>query len=47
MDHRIGRTPFQTRFDFPLWVSRPSLAQDAKPAGTVGFRWGFSFAPSF
>ena len=47
LDHRIGRTPFQTRFDFPLWVSRPALAQDAKPAGAVGFRWGFSLAPSF
>jgi hypothetical protein len=47
IDHRIGRTAFQTRFDFPLWVSRPLLAQDDKPAGPVGFRWGFSFAPSF
>lgn len=47
VDHRIGRTPFQTRFDFPLWVSRPAFAQDDKPAGAFGFRWGFSFAPSF
>jgi hypothetical protein len=47
LDQRIGRTPFQTRFDFPFWVSRPLLAQDDKPAGPLGVRWGFSFAPSF
>lgn len=46
-DHRIGRTSFQTRFDFPLWVSRPALAQDDHPGTPVGFRWGVSFAPSF
>ena len=27
-DHRIGDTRFTTRFDFPLYVSRPELAQD-------------------
>jgi hypothetical protein len=46
-DHRIGRTPFQLRFDFPFWVSRPALAQDDGPGSPVGFRWSFSFRPSF
>jgi hypothetical protein len=46
-DHRIGRTPFQIRFDLPLWVSRPALAQDDGPGSPVGFRWSFSFRPSF
>ena len=46
LDHRIGTTAFQTRFDFPLWISLPRLAQDTHP-GTrrLGFRWSFSFAP--
>jgi hypothetical protein len=48
IDHRIGATSFQTRFDFPLWVSRPLLAQDTGPGGRrLGFRWIFSFAPAF
>ncbi len=48
LDHRIGATSFQTRFDFPVWVSRPKLAQDTHPgARQLGFRWTFSFAPSF
>ena len=48
MDHRIGTTAFQTRFDFPLWISTPRLAQDSRAgARHVGFRWSFSFVPSF
>jgi len=35
-----------TRFDVPLWVSVPSLAQDTHPADQVGFRWVLSFAPA-
>ena len=48
LDHRLGATAFQTRWDFPLWISRPALAQDRRP-GTrqVGWRWVFSFSPSF
>ncbi len=46
--HRIGQTRFMTRFDLPLYVSRPALAQDTHP-GTdqVGFRWTFSFEPAW
>jgi hypothetical protein len=48
IDHRIGQTSFQTRLDVPLWVSRPSLAQDQAPGSDpVGFRWTFSFRPSW
>ena len=45
-EHRIGDTRFMTRFDLPLWVSRPELAQD-RGAGDdeVAFRWVFSFEP--
>jgi hypothetical protein len=46
-DHRLGRTSFQIRFDLPLWVSRPALAQDGGPEHPIGFRWSFSFLPSF
>jgi hypothetical protein len=47
LDHKLGRTPFQTRLDLPLWVSRASLAQDNGPRRPVGFRWAFSFVPAF
>jgi hypothetical protein len=48
LDHRIGTTAFQTRFDFPLWISVPRLAQDMHPGtARLGFRWSFSFVPSF
>jgi hypothetical protein len=47
IDNRIGRTRFQLRADFPLWVSRPALAQDDDPASPVGFRWLVSLVPSF
>jgi hypothetical protein len=46
-EHRIGDTRFVTRFDLPLWVSRPELAQDASPDDDeVAFRWVFSFQPA-
>jgi hypothetical protein len=46
-EHRIGDTRFVTRFDLPLWVSRPGLAQDASPGDRrVAFRWLFSFQPA-
>jgi hypothetical protein len=48
IDHRIGATSFQTRLDLPLWVSRPSLAQDRHPGEKrFGWRWTFSFSPPF
>jgi hypothetical protein len=47
LDQRLGQTAFQTRMDFPLWVSRPALAQDGTPSGTYGFRWSLSFTPPF
>ncbi|MEO8089978.1 MAG: M1 family aminopeptidase, partial [Gemmatimonadales bacterium] len=47
-DHRIGDTRFTTRFDLPLFVSRPELAQDRSPGDDeVAFRWTFSFEPAF
>jgi len=46
-DNRIGRTPFQLRFDFPLWISRPALALDRPAAAPFAFRWSFSFKPAF
>ena len=30
-DHRIGDTRFVTRFDLPLWFSRPEVAHDRSP----------------
>jgi hypothetical protein len=47
-EHRIGDTRFVTRFDLPLWVSRPELAQDREAGDDeFAFRWVFSFEPSF
>ena len=47
-EHRIGDTRFVTRFDFPLYVSDPALAQDrAAGDGEVAFRWTFGFEPSW
>ena len=40
--HRLGQTNFVTRFDLPVFVSRPLLAQDTHPANQAGFRWTFS-----
>jgi hypothetical protein len=46
--HRIGDTEFSTRFDFPLYVSRPEVAQDRSPGdGELEFRWTFSFEEAF
>lgn len=47
IDNQIGRTPFQVRFDFPLWISRPALALDQPGSPSVAFRWSFSFKPAF
>lgn len=48
IDHRVGATSFQTRLDVPVWISRPTLAQDRAPGGrAVGWRWTFSFSPAF
>jgi hypothetical protein len=45
-EHRIGDTRFVTRFDLPLWVSRPELAQDRSSGDDeVAFRWVVSFEP--
>jgi hypothetical protein len=42
----VGQTSFEVRFDVPLWVSMPGLAQDTGPGDNAfGFRWTFSFAP--
>ena len=47
-DHRIGATSFTTRFDLPLYVSRPELAQDRNAGDNdLEFRWTFSFEPAF
>ncbi len=47
-EHRIGQTRVTTRADFPLWVSKPALAQDRRPgAKEAGFRWTFSFEPAW
>ncbi|MGH7509402.1 MAG: M1 family aminopeptidase [Gemmatimonadales bacterium] len=47
-DHRIGDTRFTTRFDFPVYLSRPELAQDRDPGeDPMEFRWTFSFEPAF
>jgi Peptidase family M1 domain len=47
-DHQIGDTHFVTRFDVPLFVSRPELAQDRSPGDDeFAFRWTFSFEPAF
>jgi peptidase M1-like protein len=38
--HRIGQTSFTLRFDLPLWVNHPALAQDTHPGSNqFGFRW--------
>jgi hypothetical protein len=47
-EHRIGDTQFMTRFDSPLYVSRPELAQDRNSGDDeLEFRWTFSFKPAF
>jgi hypothetical protein len=43
-EHRIGDTEFVTRFDVPLYLSRPEVGQDRGPGDNpVEFRWVFSF----
>jgi hypothetical protein len=47
-EHRIGDTRFTTRFDLPLYVSHPELAQDRAPGDDkFALRWTFSFEPEF
>jgi hypothetical protein len=46
-EHRIGDTEFMTRFDFPLFVSRPAAAHDRAPGDDdVAFRWTFGLRPA-
>ena len=46
--HRIGDTEFSTRVDFPIYVSRPALAQDRSFGDNeLDFRWTFSFEEAF
>jgi hypothetical protein len=45
-EHRIGDTRFTTRFDVPLYVSRPDLSVDPGD-DEIDFRWVFSFEPAF
>jgi hypothetical protein len=45
-EHRIGDTRFTTRFDVPLYVSRPELSVDPGD-NEIDFRWVFSFEPAF
>jgi hypothetical protein len=47
-EHRIGDTRFMTRFDVPLYLSRPEVGQHADASDDeLEFRWTFSFAPAF
>ena len=47
-EHRIGDTRFATRFDLPLYLSKPAVAQDrALGDDPLAFRWVFSFQPAF
>jgi hypothetical protein len=45
--HQIGDTRFTTRFDFPIYLSRPEVAHGAEAGDEdLEFRWTFSFAPA-
>jgi hypothetical protein len=47
-EHRIGDTRFMTRFDVPVYLSRPEVGQKADVGDEeLEFRWTFSFEPSF
>jgi hypothetical protein len=47
-EHRIGDTRFTTRFDFPVFISEPALAQHGEAGDDkVAFRWTLSFEESF
>lgn len=42
LHHRLGETPFVTRFDFPFYVSRPEWSQNGKQTSDeFAFRWVF------
>ncbi|MEO8030533.1 MAG: M1 family metallopeptidase [Gemmatimonadota bacterium] len=48
INHTIGQTNFVTRFDLPLYVSRPAIAVDGShPGEEFRFRWVFSFEPAW
>jgi len=48
INHTIGQTNFMTRFDLPLYVSRPALGVDGRHDGEeFRFRWVFSFEPAW
>jgi hypothetical protein len=45
--HQIGDTRFTTRFDFPIYLSRPEVAHGAESGDEdLEFRWTFSFEPA-
>ncbi len=46
--HRLGQTPFQTRFDVPVWLSAPALGRNGKGTGDrFAFRWVASVQAAF
>ncbi|HEX5633942.1 MAG TPA: M1 family metallopeptidase [Gemmatimonadales bacterium] len=46
--HRIGDTPFETRFDFPIWLSEPGFARNEfAREDELDFRWIFSVQAAF
>jgi hypothetical protein len=46
--HRIGDTPFETRLDFPLYLSEPAFARnDFARDEPFDFRWVFSVQAAF
>jgi hypothetical protein len=46
--HQIGDTRFTTRFDFPFYISKPTLAHDRNTGDEqFEFRWTFSFQEAF
>jgi hypothetical protein len=47
-EHQIGERQITTRVEFPVWVSRPELAQDTHPGlDHFGFRWLVALGASF
>jgi hypothetical protein len=46
--HRIGDTPFETRLDFPVYLSEPAFARnDIARDEAFDFRWVFSVQAAF
>jgi hypothetical protein len=46
--HRIGDTPFETRLDFPVYLSKPAFARnDFARDEAFDFRWVFSVQAAF